>query len=89
MSEQQTGKTLIRLLLQKQSDRGLTFLSKPFFARQEKIKKILFTCSYKINTESVKVSAAHFTTLDALKYRMYWTKESNQTNKKYKMKKYI
>ena len=30
-SEKQTGKTLIRLLLQKQSDLGLPCLSKPFW----------------------------------------------------------
>ena len=31
LSEKQTGKTLIRLLLQKQSDLGLCFLSRPFW----------------------------------------------------------
>ena len=30
LSEKQTGKTLIRLLLQKQSDQGLSCLSRPF-----------------------------------------------------------
>ena len=34
LSEKQTGKTLIKLLLQKQPDMGLHFLSKPFFGRQ-------------------------------------------------------
>ena len=31
LSEKQTGKTLIRLLLQKQSDLGLSCLSRPFW----------------------------------------------------------